>query len=603
MDGEALEGPVPSFESALILSGPDDSIFDDIFDWIQSAVYSVSRVVTNWVSNAWSAITFTVTSWIDWLWGNITTWFSSVFSRLIAVRDYVVGWITGKIGELWSWITSSISNVITTVGAWFSEQWSRISALLSTWFSQLGDWWSSIHTYISSSITALTGQLESHFTWLGNFLREEIVAPMAAWWDQFLDRVLDVGQWIGPLMDGITAWLMEEVPGHSPRWTAIFEAVGDWFYTWFFKFPQYMFTNFPEKAAYGISTSLKWVGDAFNSFFETFMDAIMGIVRQIGPTNPSIALDSYSAMAKVGVTALGGLAGMTIAGETLNPISHLGLGHISAMVYDMTNYKMITGVFMGALTFAMLRQPLTYYFNDIFRPYILRSADFMELMARDAWSHPELLREPSLVSSVRELTRGEGAAFESRMIGYYGYPGAYYGLFKELSFAPLRYFPLAGIARVGFWDEDWFTEALSRSGYSPTARAALMDMYREQVLTARQLPVMSQIRRLSREGFATMEEINAHLEKAAAMETLTESRFFAMELEQEFARKEMAFDIMMRAFSRGITPESEARKGLAGLGIPEGMLDLHFMREKLGLLRRISIPTEPAAPAIIGVEE
>jgi len=208
-----------------------------------------------------------------------------------------------------------------------------------------------------------------------------------------------------------------------------------------------------------------------------------------------------------------------------------------------------------------------------------------------------------LITSVQELTRGEGTAFEQKMIGYYGYPAQYYGLFKELSFAPLRYFPLAGIARVGFWDEPWFIEALSRSGYSPTAREALMVMFREQVLTARQLPVMSQIRRLSREGFATMEEIKAHLEKAAKFETLTESRFFAMELEQEFAQKEMAFDIMMRAFSRGITSESETRKGLAGLGLPEVMLDLHFMREKLGLLRRISIPTEAAAPAIIGVEE
>ncbi|MBA7675884.1 hypothetical protein ES703_84123 [subsurface metagenome] len=303
------------------------------------------------------------------------------------------------------------------------------------------------------------------------------------------------------------------------------------------------------------------------------------------------------------MVALGGLAGMTIAGETLNPISHLGLGHISAMIYDMTNYKIITGVFMGALTVAMLRQPLTYYFNEMFRPYILRAGDFMELMARDAWSHPELLRVPSLMASVQELTRGEGTAFERKMIGYYGYPGAYYGLFKELSFAPLRYFPLAGIARAGFWDEAWFTEALSRSGYSPTARAALMDMYREQVLTSRQLPVMYQVKRLSREGFATTAEIKAHLEKSAKFETLTESRLYAMELEQEFSQKEMAFDIIMRTFSRGIILESETRKGLAGLGIPEAMLDLHLLREKLGLVRRISIPTEPAAPAMIGVEE
>ncbi|MBA7572677.1 hypothetical protein ES708_14461 [subsurface metagenome] len=130
-----------------------------------------------------------------------------------------------------------------------------------------------------------------------------------------------------------------------------------------------------------------------------------------------------------------------------------------------------------------------------------------------------------------------------------------------------------------------------------------MDMYREQVLTSRQLPVMYQVKRLSREGFATMDEIKVHLEKAAAMVTLTETRLFAMELEQEFSQKEMAFDIIMRSFSRGIILESETRKGLAGLGIPELMLDLHLTREKLGLVRRISIPAEAAAPAIVGVEE
>ncbi|GAH82304.1 unnamed protein product [marine sediment metagenome] len=65
----------------------------------------------------------------------------------------------------------------------------------------------------------------------------------------------------------------------------------------------------------------------------------------------------------------------------------------------------------------------------------------------------------------------------------------------------------------------------------------------------------------------------------------------------------MAFDIIMRAFSRGLILEGETRKGLVGLGIPPTMLDLHLMREKLGLLRRISIPTEAAAPVMIGVEE
>jgi len=601
---DELEGVLPaSVTPGEILGGPDDSIFDDIFDWIANAVSRITSTVTSWVNAAWSALSTTVTSWISWLWSNISSWFSSVFSRLIEVKNTVTSWITTQVSQVWSWITTTVTNLGSQVWGWMQQQWSNISSLLSSWWSSLTGLFTNLWSNISGWFTDLWARLESWFTWLAGELETRVTKPLAAWWGQFLDRVLDVGTWIGSLLDGIVAWLEEDVPGHSPRWTAIFETIGGWFYKWFFEFPKWMFENFPERVAYGLSESLRWVGEVFNETFETFMDAIMGLVRQIGPTNPSIAVDSYSAMAKVGMVALGGLAGMTIAGETLNPISHLGLGHISAMIYDMTNYKMITGVFMGALTFAMLRQPLTYYFNEIFRPYILRSADFMELMARDAWSHPELLREPSLTTSVQELTRGKGTAFEQKMIGYYGYPAQYYGLFKELSFAPLRYFPLAGIARAGYWDEPWFIEALSRSGYSPTAREALLDMYREQVLTSRQLPVMYQVKRLSREGFATMEEIKAHLEKAAAMVTLTETRLFAMELEQEFSQKEMAFDIIMRSFSRGITPEGETRKGLAGLGIPEAMLDLHLMREKLGLLRRISIPAEAAAPPLIGVEE
>ncbi len=552
MSGEANEGALPLQESGLILSGPDDSIFDDIFDWIANAIAVITSTLIDWISEWVLPFFGNIIEWITWLWGEVSAWFTATWETFTSWID----WLWGEIS------------------AWFTTTWETFT-----------DW-----------ITWLRNEISADFTGLPDKIKEIVLTPMAAWWDQFLESVFDFGAWVGKLLDAVWGWLSEDVPGSSPRWTAIFDEIGGWFYKWFFEFPKWMFENFPEKVAYGISESLKWVGEIFNETFETFMEAIMGMVRQIGPTNPSIAVNSYSAMAKVGMVALGGLAGMTIAGETLNPISHLGLGHISAMIYDMTNYKVITGVFMGALTFAMLRQPLTYYFNDIFRPYILRLGDFMEPMARDAWSHPELLREPTLVTSVQELTQGKGTAFEQKMIGYYGYPAQYYGLFKELSFAPLRYFPLAGIARVGFWDEPWFTEALSRSGYSPTAREALMVMFREQVLTARQLPVMYQVKRLSREGFATMEEISAHLEKAAKFETLTESRLFAMELEQEFSQKEMAFDIIMRSFSRGIILEDETRKGLAGLGIPPGMLDLHLMREKLGLLRRISIPAEAAAP-------
>jgi len=587
----------------VILAGPDDSIFDDIFDWIANAVAVITSAVIDWINRAWSAITTTVTSWISWLWNSISPWLTWLGDLISSIRETVVSWISTKVGELWSWITTSISNIITTVGAWFIEQWARISSLVNTVLTTLGEWWSNLWANISSWFTDLWTKLESWFTWLGEFIRDQVVKPMATWWDEFLEKLLDVGSWIGSLLDGIATWLQEDIPGHSPRWHGFLKSIWDAITSWFAQTPEYWEERLTPSTAFGLIHLLRPIGDMFNEIFETFMDAIMGLVRSIGPTNPSIAIDSYSAMAKVGMMSLGGLAGMTIAGETLNPISHLGLGHISAMIYDMTNYKLITGVFMGALTFAMLKQPLSYYFNEMFRPYVLSPMDFMELMSRDAFRHPELLQEPDLLQSVNELTGGQGSAWEGRMIGYYGYPAQYHGLFRELSHARLGYFALAGIARTGFWDEAWFIEALARTGYSVTARDALLRMYQEQVKYARQQPVMYHLRRLAREGYYTVAKVKEVLAEVNEMESLDDIRIMAMGLEQEYETFDMTLDISLRSFSRGVISESECRKNLAGLNIPVPLVDTHLAREKLGIIRRITWTAPETVPATQYVEE
>jgi len=592
--GEALPVPVALSQ---ILGGPEDDIFDDIFDWIQNAISVITSTVISWVNAAWSALSTTITTWVTWIWDSIYPWLLSIWDWILSARDMVVSWVSTKAGELWGWINTSFNTITANIGAWFWEQYSQISALFSSWGDNIAAFFAYQAELIGSYWSQWFKQRVEDLTEMQSWMVENIVGPLTTWWAELLDRLLDVGSWIGSLMDGLVAWFSEDVPGSSPRWTGIFEAIGDWFYSWFFEFPKWMFENFPARAAYGISESMKWVGEMFNEIFETFMDAIMGLVRQIGPTNPSTAVSSYSAMAKVGLLSLGALAGMTVAGETLNPISHLGLGHISAMIYDMTNYKLITGVFMGALTFAMLKMPLTYYFNDIFRPYILPQRDFTELMSRRAFTDPELLQNPELSSAVQSLTGGQGSAWESRMIGFYGYPPQYHGLYSELANARLGYFALAGIARTGFWDETWFIEALARTGYSVTARDALLVMYKEQVKYARQQPVMYHLRRLAREGYYTIDQVKVVLSEVNAMEELDEIRLRAMALEQEYETFDMALDISLRAFSRGVIRESECRSNLSGLNVPSDLIDVHLAREKLGIIRRITwAPPEAVTP-------
>lgn len=602
-EAEITSNDLVNYVSGQILSGPEDAIWDDIFDWIANAVSSVVGSITRWWNENVMPWFNKIRGWITDAVAPVFSWFLSVWRWIQDLGSDIWGWITAEVGKVWNWIVTETTRLGSQVWGWLREQWGNISALFSYWGANIAQWWSGLTASIGSFFTDLWLKLEATWDWLIESIVTPVKEALEGWWDQFLEKLFDFGEWIGGLLDAIEGWVTEDVPGSSPRWMGWFDRFMEWFFGKGTDMYMFDWTGFQKGMARAGDIAFGFLGELFNDVFETFMDAIMGLLRQIGPISPGTAMDNYQNIAKVGMVALGGLAGMTVAGEFLNPLSHLGLGHVSAMIYDMTNYKLITGAMIGALTATVIKTPITYYFNDLFRPWLLRPGDFMELMSREAFTHPEKLRVPELTTTVQEVTGGRGAAFESKMIGYYGYPGSYYGFFKELSFAPLRYFPLAGIARAGYWDEDWYTEALSRSGYSPTARAALMDMYREQVLVARQLPVMYQVKRLSREGFASMEEIKAHLEKAAAMVDMTECRLFAMELEQEFSMKEMAFDIIMRSFSRGIIPEAEASRGLAGLGIPRDMIDLHLLREKLGLMRRITIPAEAAAPPIIGVEE
>lgn len=595
---------MPLQESGLILSGPDDSIFDDIFDWISNAISSITSSVTGWVSHVWIRITDTIFSRANWLFASVSSWWQSIVAHITSGWGYITSWVTTSVGQVWSWINTGVLSITSNLGAWFSEQWAKISGLFSGWFATVSELFSGWFATIGGWFTAFSTELEARFTWLGSYLEEKVVTPMTAWWDQFLENLFTPSKWLSGLMDALTGWFTEDIPGHSPRWMGIFDSIGEWFTTWLVKFPQYMAEGFPEKVAYGLTTSLKWVGDTFNSVFESFNDAIIGFARQIGPMSPGNAANSYSSMAKIGMAALGGLAGMTIAGEFLNPLSHLGLGHISAMIYDMTNYKLITGAFMGAITATMLRTPLTYYFNDLFRPWLLDRRDFIELMSRDAFSSPEKLQEPALTSAIRTLAPGGGAAFEQSLIGYYGYPGAYHGLFKELSHTRLGYFALAGVARSGFYERKWFVEALSRTGYSATARDALLRMYETQVKDTRQGMVMGQLRRQLREGYTTMGEARATLDEVTGMEDLDDIRMLSMELEQETTLKDMAVDIHLSSFTRGITSEAECRKNLGRIIISGDIIDLQLLRTKLGLMRRLSVAVEaPVVAPIQMVEE
>ena len=542
---------IVQYVSAQILSGPEDSIFDDIFDWIANAISSITRGVTSFIDSAVARIRDAISSivgnllsplraaidWIklkagsiwDWIvdiyykvsdwassaWNIITSACSSVINRvqgwITDAASFTWSWITTEVGKVQGWLATTATNLASQLWAWLQEGWANITGLFSTWAANIANWFTNLNLSISSYFTDLWLKIEAGWEWLKIWMTENIVAPMGTWWDSFLGKVFDFGAWVGKLLDAIESWVSADVPGHSIRWKGWLDTFWGWFFGHGLKWGEWPIDYFWEDLAGLIKKLTAPIGNMLGAICELFDNAVIGLAEKIGPMSPDIVMANYSSIAKVGIAALGGLAGLTLAGEATKFWSHAGLGHLSAIFYDMSNYKLVTGALMGALTVAMLRTPLTYHFNSLFRPWLLDRRSFMDLLSRRAFTNPEALQNPDLTTSIMTLTGGDGKAYVDRMIGYYGNPPIYYGLFKELANTPLRYFPLAGIARTGYFEKVWFTEALHRSGYSETAVRALMVMYEKEANeSVRGMMSGAAVTRF-KEGFVTEEQFESEM--------------------------------------------------------------------------------------------
>jgi len=521
MAEEAMAREFPEFTQLEIVGAEEaGNLFTDIWDWIQNAVDTIIGTITRWITDTWNNVKNAVVGWITSIYDWFRSWINPILEQVERFLDWVVltwnrvvdfvnnawqiitgavtsgitivktwisdavsdiwGWISTKVGEVWEWITESAANLASTIGAWFSETWATTTSLFSTWGSAIADWFSDMFGYIAqfwqnwwSDFTTTIGNLKD---WLADWF----ATGMEGWWEFFVGRILDFGSWIGNLLDAVWEWLNRDVPGSSPFWegivTGFMETIGNFIVKWFWEFPKWFFADLPERTIYGLTTSFEFLGDMFGGFVDTFMEAVTGFTEKIGYITPGNVMGNYSSVAKIGLAAITGLVAMTVVGEFINPLSHLGLGHLSAMIYDVTNYKLITGAMMGALTFALLKTPLQYHFNKIFRPRLFTERDLISIMDRRIFEEPEALATPGLPEAVMSLQGDYSGDYVRDLIGYFGFPPDYYAVYKELATTRLGYFALAGVARGGYYDFDWFQEALLRSGYSNTSIRELHKM-------------------------------------------------------------------------------------------------------------------------------
>jgi hypothetical protein len=223
----------------------------------------------------------------------------------------------------------------------------------------------------------------------------------------------------------------------------------------------------------------KWL----ESWFEAMVRKAIELAKKLVPSAPEKGEEVENRiieLAKFGAVALGGMTGLSMVVSTL---SRIGLGHLSAIIYDFTGYKYITGAIMGVLALCAYKQPLTYYYNSLFQPYL-----------------------PSLHDALAAL--GEGAISDEdfkHILKYNGIPEKYFPWYKELSDRPPSGFMLRYLAEAEIVAPNDIFGMCVESGY-PVEWAILMTYamaygamgkYRSAIDTA--------LLKCYREGFITLD--------------------------------------------------------------------------------------------------
>ncbi len=295
MAGETGSNEVLNFISGQILSGPEDSIFDDIFDWIANSTRSVVQAVAEVLNDSLSSIYDYLSSWLSWLWDvikgpldNLLLWLKDVFDLAYAIESKlsqfvssawftvssavnaslasVYTWIKTAESAITSWVSREVNSLLqqfastaATIGTLISDS---AASLLSSVFSQVNSLTATLFKAfqtsminIQSVITSLGTKLDSYQDWLSKAIEDRIVKPLGSWWGQFLDRILDFPSWIGKFFDAVGSWLMVDLPGHSPRWTSILDTIFHWYFGFIYDFSKWFWADAPERFAYGLGKS------------------------------------------------------------------------------------------------------------------------------------------------------------------------------------------------------------------------------------------------------------------------------------------------------------------------------------------------------------
>jgi hypothetical protein len=611
----------PEFERlfADLYPGLHDWVLQDIIEWVR---YIYERVV-EFFSYYWNQFTSFLTNVWNWIYERAS---QAILNWWYGIRD-IFFWIRDKLYEVWNKVFTIASEVYQNVSQALQGIASQIISHVTSFFSQLpgmlGALGNSIWNWLISVRDAITQtvwpwiqdlgskiggwfneQWEHFITWWNGFLANfhEWIGNLGPWFSDLRVRIDKVaGQvltglddWAKSAWDKVTAWLEKDaheslaaLEKDSP-WPT--EEHGSPFLESFWRAcssalsfgSRNFISNFSLVTPESLASSPGWMENIHKWFEEIFtkpLRAITDIFEDIGHSSPRPATDIIPKIAVAGVVLFGGLTAFTIGGELVSFFKHLGLGHVSAMIYDMVNYKVLTASLVTTLALVYISTPVRYFYQEKARPYFPDLGHALSLAGEYAFVTPAKAGGGSVTLDALDGINVENKAAFKDVARYQGFSDDWLDKLYELADSPGKYFALRGMADSGFWDEGYFIMELMNSGYNVPTIKNMVAMFRRYSLGEVKGVMLPVAMTRFKEGFSGEEDLKTELRSLGLPEPKIPLYIFAANLSYQTDYASDMLTAYRTQFRKDMVTEADFRQLLAGLGINPVRIEGYVLRE------------------------
>ncbi len=580
-----------------------DWILDDIIAWISSLWQFVSQSF----QDVWNKINQALNDAVSWIVDRISPVVNAVWGL---IKPYI-DWLTTKLGEVWDKLWTIGTEIYQQVSSALAGMGNYITGTIIPFFQQipaqigglLQQGWSIVTTAISNGIGWLGDRLGEIGRNIGNFFAEQWQHIVDFWngaWANFtqwlgqlnlsLDPILKgIGDIPGTVLKGITdlnkslfdsatAWLKQDahdsVVAINKSMPYPYEEVHSGFLEDFWKGLGGIFQfgsdnfmkNFNKVTPEAFTNTEEWYETLFNIVqwgISLPFQGLEALLKSFGTVSPGPNNTALGIMTSAATVTVAGLGGMMIAGELVGFFKHFGLGYVSAMIYDISNFKELTRSYVTSISHIYIEQPMTYFYNSLGRPYVPGVSQLLQMVSE------RILDKAQFMDIAK----------------YHGYSDDYLDKIYSTAMQPARYFALRGMAESGSYDESYFTHELEHAGYNDdTVKQLLTMLKRYSVGDVKGVMIGASTKRF-RYGLSSESDMRTELATLGAPKSLIDHYVFAANLDYQ---TDYANDLMTAyrtQYNKGMIDEATLRGYLDAIGIQSDRVEAYVLLENAKLFK------------------